>query len=398
MKNHIDITLERQKVLSVVAMQLSEINDFKGKSQQLINTIGPLSKAESIHTYRWDEPTRKFIIVSSWYIDGQYRNDCLLYCHSMFRDEIPDELYDLLYQGKAQICDKRLLPVTQMEWVRTSIIYGFTALDKLQGILVYSTSRCDGWDDFSVEWLHTIASMISSAVKRTFIYDKLQQELAWRDKVYPIIAHDLRSGVGTIKMLSQGVDSTNDIDEIREINKMIARNADDTFMLLDNLLKWSRSQTSSSHVSLENVEIVSLIRTVVDMYEQTASIKEIKIEFVTNSDVFNIEVDIEMIRTVARNIISNAIKFTPNGGLIRVVCQVVGVKVTVSIEDNGVGIPSHVLNQIKVGSDHVTTYGTQGEKGSGLGLSLVRDFLRLHNSELMIDSEQGRGTKMYFIL
>lgn len=394
----LDKILERQKSLSNIALQLSEVDNFRGKSQELIDVVGPLSDSDSIHTYRFDEKTNRYTIVSSWYSGEERKTNCLFYCHSMTKQELSDELYDKLYAGTPQFYDKDAIKVELPEWVHNTVIYGFSALGQLQGILVYSTSRKEGWDTLTIEWLHTIASMISSAIRRTFYYEKLQLEIAWRDQVYPIIAHDLRSGVGTVKMLSEGAEMASNIDELREFILMISHSADETFMLLDNLLKWSRSRISTNHPVKEQIEIVGFIKEILSAFRETALTKDIALLYSADPECYNLELDVEMIRTVIRNLIANAMKFTPKGGEITVSCCETEGKIEISVSDNGIGIPPEVVEVLLNGSRHITTYGTVGEKGSGLGLSLVRDFLRIHGSELHIDSRQGDGSRFSFKL
>lgn len=400
MKNseYLNMLLERQRILSIVALQLSEINDFRGKSQVLIDLIAPLSRSESVHTYRLDEQKDRYMIVSSWYANEQFALGCSVYSHSMPTEDLSESLYARLYGGEVVFYDNKLVPVTLTDWARSSIIFGFTALDKLQGILVFTTSRDEGWDDLTVEWLRTVASMVSSSIRRTFIYDKLVKEVEWRDKIYPIIAHDLRGGIGTLRMLAESAMMADSCDDSREIMTMISKDASDSFMLLDNLLKWSRSRMSVSHVSKDQVEIISLISNNINNFVQTANLKGVELKFEHNCGRYTLEIDEEMIRTVVRNLISNALKFTPTGGVIAISANETDDKIEIAVTDNGVGMSGEIVKTLLSGSNHVTTYGTAGEKGSGLGMSLVREFIALNGGTLNIESHIGQGSRFSFIL
>ena len=168
--------------------------------------------------------------------------------------------------------------------------------------------------------------------------------------------------------------------------------------MLDNLLAWSRSQRNQLSFNPVETEVLQLFHNSIEILMNTADYKEINIE-IEGNESFIITADAEMISTVIRNLVSNAIKFTPRGGKI-----IIGYlrpndnSIEIYIKDNGVGISS--INQqklMKLGEGY-TELGTEREKGTGLGLLLCKEFLKFHKSKLEIQSQEGKGSRFSFML
>ena len=229
---------------------------------------------------------------------------------------------------------------------------------------------------------------------------KLQETLEARDKLYAIIAHDLRAPIGTIKMLNSTLSTQKHKiknNYILTLLKMIDETTEDAFNLLENLLGWTRTQNGKTKIYAKPFPINSIIHQTISLFQTLASNKEIGIiEHTTPQTV--VYADEEMIKTVLRNLISNAIKFTYPGGKIDISITDLPQHILISVKDNGKGISSTEQKKLLKNNTYTTTYGTHNEKGSGLGLSLSKEFIKLNKGKLWFSSQEGIGTTFFFTL
>jgi two-component system sensor histidine kinase/response regulator len=160
--------------------------------------------------------------------------------------------------------------------------------------------------------------------------------------------------------------------------------------LLDNLLKWTKSQTGRLNVVKQELELNDIIPGVVEIFDTIAATKHIKLELKSESDSLKVEADNDMLKTVVRNFLSNAIKFSPADSTIEITMTKENEFAKVSVRDHGVGIASDRLDSIFHKGE--TTYGTGGEEGSGLGLQLCQDFARKNGGDCTVESVEGEGS------
>lgn len=223
---------------------------------------------------------------------------------------------------------------------------------------------------------------------------------ATKDKFFSIIAHDLRNPFNIIMGMSELLLSRFDIynkEKQIEFIEAINSSSKQTLSLLENLLEWSRSQTGLIKFSPEELVLEQLIDQVIGLQTQFAKKKNIKIKFnISGSPIIN--ADKFMLRTILRNLLSNAIKFTENDGKINISVSSSNRDNIISIEDNGVGMNKEQIDNLYVLSSKNVTYGTNNEKGTGLGLILCKEFIEKHNGKLTIKSEVGKGSKFEIIL
>lgn len=242
------------------------------------------------------------------------------------------------------------------------------------------------------------------AAKRTIVKrtHELKKTILARDKMYSVIAHDLRSPMASIKMIMNSIIHDVDKDKmdpmVYELLNLANKTTEDIFALLDNLLKWTKFQIGKQVVIPQSVDFVSLTRSVVEVSENIASLKKIKIEYEYDVDPANIYSDIDMIKSCIRNLISNALKFSYEGGIIKVTLKEFGDDYILSVSDDGCGISEE--NQLKLldVSTHYTTYGTAQEEGSGLGLLLAVEFINKNHGKLWFESKEGIGSTFYISL
>jgi len=254
---------------------------------------------------------------------------------------------------------------------------------------------------FVMIWIRLLRKQIKKKTKKIASKNQELQKLnAEKDKFFSIIAHDLRSPFQSIIGFSDLlVIQANkiDIENIKEYSKIIKTSSNRAMDLLTNLMEWSRSQTGRMNFNPKYFEINDAIKKTVYLFSDIAAQKSIKIEMdlLPNTTVY---ADKEMISTVLRNLISNAIKFTPKGGKIKVFNKVKQNKVEISIQDSGVGLPKSALENLFNMDANNSTPGTHKEQGTGLGLILCKEFIEKHKESIWVESEPGKGAVFYFTL
>ncbi|NLT52656.1 MAG: PAS domain-containing protein [Ignavibacteria bacterium] len=237
-------------------------------------------------------------------------------------------------------------------------------------------------------------------VKLTESEEKLKELNANKDKFFSIISHDLKSPFTSLLGFSDFL--LNDIDEmekdeIKEFVQNINSSAKGVFKLLQNLLEWSRLQTDRIEFFPGLFDIGILINDLKDIYVANLIQKSIKLEITLDNDL-KVYADKNMIETVIRNLLSNAIKFTPNGKKIHITAKRNDEFVYVSVRDEGVGISESNMKKLFRIDEHLTTDGTNAEKGTGLGLILCKEFVNKNGGEIQVSSEINNGTEFKFNL
>lgn len=224
--------------------------------------------------------------------------------------------------------------------------------------------------------------------------EELRQTIGNRDKMYSVIAHDLRSPMASIRMVLNLVVSAVTPEsvgqELFDLLDNANRESEEVHDLLDNLLKWTKSQTGRLTVVMQDLDLNDIIPGVVDIFTMIASTKHIKLNYSAADAPLVVRADNDMLKTIVRNLMSNAIKFSPEESSIDIIMQPEGDYAKISVRDHGVGIsPERLGNLFKKGE---TTYGTGGEEGSGLGLQLCADFAHKIGGSVTVDSTLGEGS------
>ena len=235
-------------------------------------------------------------------------------------------------------------------------------------------------------------------VAATRIIEKQNSELratiSNRDKMYSVIAHDLRSPMASIRMVLNLVVNSVSKDvvgpELFELLDKANRESEEVHDLLDNLLKWTKSQTGRLNVVRQELDLNDIIPGVVDIFEMIALTKKINLAYQGSDKPVVAVVDNDMLKTIVRNFLSNAIKFSPEDSTIEISLSKEGDFAKISVHDHGVGIDPERLDSIFKKGD--TTYGTGGEEGSGLGLQLCADFARKNDGDVRVESVVGEGS------
>ena len=246
-------------------------------------------------------------------------------------------------------------------------------------------------EELLVRVMHQIEFL---AAKRTVVRQnrELMATINNRDKMYSVIERDLRSPMVSIRMVLNFVVASLSPEQIGpelfELLDKANRESEDVHDLLDNLLKWTKSQTGRLNVLLQDLDLNDIIPGVVDIFEMIAVTKKIKLTYSGSSVV--VRADNDMLKTIVRNFMSNAIKFSPENSTIEITITSDADFAKISVRDHGVGIASERLDTIFHKGD--STYGTDGEEGSGLGLLLCQDFARKIGGDVLVESVEGEGS------
>jgi len=221
-----------------------------------------------------------------------------------------------------------------------------------------------------------------------------------KDKFFSIIAHEVRNPLWWFKNLAEMLSiSYKSMDE-QKLEKVI-RSLDDTaknsFHLMDNLLQWSKMQLGRNAFAPEKINMLPTITDNVNLWKTAASYKNINIQYCVLPSVYA-KADKEMLDTVIRNLLSNALKFTNQGGSISIRAYETDRQVTVEVEDTGIGISRERANRIFVSQKQISTLGIMHEKGSGIGLLLCKEFIEKNGGTIAVESQENRGTIFRFNL
>jgi len=227
---------------------------------------------------------------------------------------------------------------------------------------------------------------------------ELKATLSNRDKMYSVIAHDLRSPMASIRMVLNLVVQSASAEtvgpELYMLLDQANRESEEVHDLLDNLLKWTKSQTGRLNVVLQDLDLNDIVPGVVEIFDVIAQTKHITLELKKTDAPLKVTADNDMLKTVLRNFMSNAVKFSPDNSTIQIIMANEGDFARISVKDQGVGIAADRLGSIFHKGE--TTYGTGGEEGSGLGLQLCQDFARKNGGDCYVESVEGEGSTFSF--
>ncbi len=268
-------------------------------------------------------------------------------------------------------------------------------------------------------YLRRVAQIKAQSVQLSLLVKKKTQELAeknselenanveltrsnaTKDKFFSIIAHDLKNPInvllGFADLLQLNYDHYEDVKRKRFIS-LIVDSSEKLNNLTDNLLTWSRSQAGQIKYSYETYNITTLIVENIHLYLEALEKKKINVQFLQSQQAFNAFIDTHSMAAVFRNLLANAIKFTPAGGRIEIeiIPQVQQKEFLIRVSDTGVGINAAQREALFSVGHSSSTQGTQGEKGTGLGLILCQEFIEANKGKIWIESMPEKGTTVFF--
>ncbi len=221
-----------------------------------------------------------------------------------------------------------------------------------------------------------------------------------KDKFFSIIAHDLKNPfhhiLGFVDVLYTDYNDYSD-EEKRELIEQIKKSTESAYNLLINLLEWSRMQLKRISFEPTQFDLFTLAKEEIECQQHVANAKNIVIQNELEHELMAFA-DVNMIRTVLRNLISNAIKFSNEGRQINVTGSSMPKFITVCVSDSGVGISEDRLKEIFTLKNQQSTLGTAKEKGTGLGLNLCKEFIERNNGKIWAESQLGSGSRFNFLL
>jgi two-component system sensor histidine kinase/response regulator len=229
---------------------------------------------------------------------------------------------------------------------------------------------------------------------------ELQEIIDAKNKLFSVVAHDLRNPVATLKGFSELLlDKIHDLENqtIQVYSRQIHESAFRTYALLENLLLWAQSQMQALKVNISEIRIYDVIKDSSFTISTSLDKKNIDFEFNCDEELTAVADD-EMIKVVIRNLLSNAVKFTYPGGKVTVNAFSKNNSAIIEVSDTGVGMDEKMLQKIFSSNLIISSVGTDGETGSGLGLLLCKDFTKKNNGSLTVESEPDVGTTFRLIL
>lgn len=224
---------------------------------------------------------------------------------------------------------------------------------------------------------------------------KLEEVNRTKDRFFSIISHDLRGPVNAFHGISRMIKffvQNKQIDQLEVLAEEIDQSVDRLSSLLDNLLNWAVQQQGQFPYVPEKIDVKTLADDLVDVFATMAKSKQISLHSSVPEDL-HAWADRNTTMTIIRNLVSNALKFTSRDGEVAISARRTADSVEIVVRDNGVGIPKEKLGNLFELNEEASTWGTEGEKGLGLGLQLVHEFVELNQGQITVDSEDGQGTR-----
>ncbi|MCF6359537.1 MAG: tetratricopeptide repeat-containing sensor histidine kinase [Cyclobacteriaceae bacterium] len=225
-------------------------------------------------------------------------------------------------------------------------------------------------------------------------HNELEVLNSTKDRFFSIISHDLRGPVNSFKGLTTIMKMSLDgkaYEDLPKINDMLDKASSQLSELLDNLLDWAVNQQGEFPYSPEKTSIEALVNGVLNTSKSRAESKRIKITTQFDDALFG-WIDKNSVKTILRNLVNNALKFTPQGGKVEIIGMIEKDELVINIKDNGIGISKEKFANLFSESELKSTSGTDGEKGLGLGLRLAYDFAKMNKGSVSAESKEGVGT------
>ncbi len=229
--------------------------------------------------------------------------------------------------------------------------------------------------------------------------EELRNTVTNRDKLYSVIADDLRGPIGSIKvmtnMLMNNLPDEKIGEQMFEMLSLTNYTTEEVFILLDNLLKWTKSQLGRMKVAHQDFNIMEVVHDGIDVSKPIGDLKNITISLGPEKDI-TVHADADMIKTIIRNLLNNAIKFSNDHSDIKIWVDEKDGFAVVNIEDKGRGIKAEDQAKLLNPETHYSTFGTNNETGSGLGLLVCKDFVKMNDGELWFTSSDGENSGSLF--
>ncbi len=243
-----------------------------------------------------------------------------------------------------------------------------------------------------------MAGSIIDITDKILYQNQLEASNQTKNKIFAILSHDLRSPLIGIKgLLDLQAEGAMTQKEFEEYLYLMNDGIGFALRTLDNVLAWSSTQMNEAKINATNFPLIETMGEVEQFLKYIALQKEIKITYSIPPSIIAYA-DATHIFIITRNLVGNAIKFTPKGGAISISAITIENNVQVTVQDNGVGMEQEFINRLMNRQEHLTTYGTNREKGTGLGVNLIFDLLQLNNGKLIIQSVLNNGSTFIYTI
>ncbi len=278
----------------------------------------------------------------------------------------------------------------------------------IKGVLVIQDYiNENAYSSKDIELLEFVSKQVVRAIDKKYADEKIREsekELkksnADKDKFFSIISHDLKSPfqgiMGMSDLLNESLDELTNEEQV-EFNGLLNNSIKNVYALIEQLLEWSRVQTGRMEHNPQIVNLKRIYSNVTSVALISAQKKGITIKYEVDENL-TVFADSMMVETVLRNLIANAIKFTLSKGKIEISAKQTEDKVLIKIKDSGIGMTEDIQEKLFKIEEHHTSLGTEGEKGTGLGLILCKDLIEKNEGEIWVESELRIGSTFYFTL
>ncbi len=311
---------------------------------------------------------------------------------TIFKAIHPDDL-----EGFAQLNQEGIKLERPFNWKGRAVVKGAVRWLHLSSLPQCQKNGDILWHGLIVD----ITDQIDDEEKIKNQNEKLQELNATKDKFFSIIAHDLRSPfnsfLGLTQIMAEELPSLT-MAQIQEIAVNMSKSATNLYRLLENLLHWSSMQQGVIPFNPETAQLLPVVDESITMSIEAAKVKGIEINCKIPDDIV-VFADTNLLQTVIRNLVSNAVKFTPKGGKVSLSARVVTDSIIeISIQDSGIGMSQKMLGDLFKLDVKTTRKGTNGEPSTGLGLLLCKEFIEKHGGQIWAESEVGKGSIFHFTL
>ncbi|MDY6799614.1 MAG: tetratricopeptide repeat-containing sensor histidine kinase [Bacteroidota bacterium] len=364
--------------------------DFAEKSLMLANEIG----SRLLIRDAFKVLSRVNYQLGSYKKASDYNNRIINLNDTLFNQELSEKIFDLEYrlekqkkQAEIDLLNKdKTIKDLELHRTRLFNIALLVILALLVGTFIY------------------VLYTLKHRRQQNLLLEKQKEELskinATKDKMFLIIGHDLRGPIGNLRSLIEMLLDDEEIvnnNNLKDVFNVFFKSIQSVSDLLENLFLWAKSQRGEINYNPEKVRLNTVIHKNLQLFKTIADHKNILLKAELESD-YDVYVDVNMIMSVIRNIISNALKFTSTGGKIFVRIYNEKKYYKVAVIDTGLGFDNTTGKQIFNSKNFYTTYGTNNENGSGLGLILCKEFVEINGGEIWAESVPDKGTVFYFTL
>jgi signal transduction histidine kinase len=245
-----------------------------------------------------------------------------------------------------------------------------------------------------------ISDKIAAQEKERKYLLELKELNTIKDKLFSILGHDLRSPFSTILGFSDELKENIHQYSTKEIENMVGeihKSGENTLKLLENILNWARSQTGQTKIQLVKTDLDAIIHDAVNYVKMQAEEKKIALKYLQPVS-YHLVTDENIVNTVLRNFLTNAIKFTNAGGMITILTKETVGFIEVNVSDNGIGMTEEIKRSLFADIINPTRYGTNNEKGTGLGLAICKELIGRLGGSIHVDSEVEKGSTFSFSL